>query len=224
VFALDIETASPFRSPGYDDFEDTDCFELVAVALGHRRDGTVETDVLFRRGGWDPVHTADLLDRSCAWVRARADDAPVLTYNGRGFDAVHLRTWAGRLADDHPHLPRAVGRLLADHRDVAPVAGRHFADRSFPGRFPSFEDACDWAGVDAPVTRYADFDLDPALVARVDGPTVAGRHVGEVLGEAYVDRVAAGEEPGALEPLLAHYAAGDVRPLFALAGAVGVDG
>jgi hypothetical protein len=227
VFALDIETASPFRSPGYDDFDDTDCFELVAVALGHRpADGPVETTVLFRRGGWDPTHTADLIGRTCAWVTERAaDDAPpVLTYNGQGFDAVHLREWAGRLGDDHPRLPRAVGRLLAAHRDVAPVAGHRFADRSFPGRFPKFEDACNWAGVDAPATRYADFDLDPALVARVDGPTVEGRHVGEVLGEAYVDRVADGAEPGALERLLAHYAAGDVGPLFGLAAALGVDG
>lgn len=228
TFALDIETASPFRSPGYGDFEDTDCFELVAVALGHRPtpDASVETTVLFRRGGWDPAHTADLIDRSCAWIAERSDDGdppPLLTYNGRGFDAVHLREWADRLADTHPHLPGAVRRLFADHLDVAPVAGHHFGDRSFGGRFPPFERACAWAGVDAPATRYADFDLDPTLVARVDGDRVEGGHVGEVLGEAYVERAATGDDPGALEALLAHYAAGDVGPLFALADAVGVE-
>lgn len=225
MFALDIETASPFRSPGYGDFEDTDCFELVAVALGHRPapGDAVETAVLFRRGGWDPAHTADLIDRACAWVDERApDDAPLVTYNGAGFDAVHLREWAGRLADDHPALPGAVRRLFADHRDVARVAGYHFRDRPFGGRFPKFERACEWAGVDAPETRYADFDVDPTLVARVDGDRVEGRHVGEVLGEAYVERVAAGEDPGGMEALLAHYAAGDVEPLFSLADVVGV--
>ena len=228
MFALDVETASPFRSPGYDDFDDTDCFELVAVALGHRPapDGPAETTVLFRRGGWDPSHTADLIARTCEWVAERSGDRdppPLLTYNGRGFDAVHLRGWAGRLTDAHPALPDAVGRLFADHRDVAPVAGHHFGGRPFGGRFPAFERACAWAGVDAPATRYDDFDVDPALVARVDGDRVTGRHVGEVLGEAYVERVAAGDDPGALEALLADYAAGDVAPLFALADAVGVD-
>lgn len=225
VFALDIETASPFQSPGYDDFEDTDYFELVAVALGARPapDAPVETAVLFRRGGWDPAHTADLLRRACAWVADRADgEAPLLTYNGQGFDAVHLRAWAGRLGDDHPDLPDAVRRLFADHRDVAPVAGYTFAARSFAGRFPRFEDACAWAGVDAPATRYADYDLDPALVDRVDGPVVEGSHVGEVLGEAYVDRVADGADAAALESLLADYARSDVAPLFALADALGV--
>jgi hypothetical protein len=225
VFAIDIETASPFRSPGSDEFEDTDCFELVAVALGHRpaRDGPVETAVLFRRGGWAPSHTADLIERACRWVDDRREgETPVLTYNGSGFDAVHLREWAGRLADQHPSLPAAVGRLFADHRDVARVAGYHFRDRPFGGRFPKFERACEWAGVDVPPTRYADFDLDPTLVARVDGDRVEGRHVGEVLGEAYVERVAAGEDPGALADLLAHYAATDAEPLFSLADAVGV--
>lgn len=227
MFALDIETASPFRSPGYADFDDTDCFELVAVALGHRPapDGPVETEVLFRRGGWDPSHTADLIDRACEWVATRSDsgESPLLTYNGRGFDAVHLREWAGRLEAEHPALPGAVGRLFANHRDVAPVAGHQFRDRSFGGRFPRFERACAWAGVEVPPTRYANFDLDPTLVTRVDGERVEGKHVGEVLGEAYVERVAAGEDPGALESLLAHYAAGDVEPLFSLADAVGVD-
>jgi hypothetical protein len=225
TLALDVETASPFRTPGYDDFDDTDCFELVAVALGHRPapDADPETTVLFRRGGWDDRHTAALIERTRAWVDARrADGEPLLTYNGAGFDAVHLRGWADRLAADHPGLPDAVAGLFADHRDVAPVAGRRFADRSFPGRFPRFEDACGWAGVAAPPTRYADYDLDPTLVARVDGDAVTGRAVGETLGEAYVDRVAAGESPGALERLLADYAAGDVAPLFALADAVGV--
>lgn len=137
----------------------------------------------------------------------------------RGFDAVHLREWAGRLGDDDPSLPGAVRRPFADHRDVAPVAGHHFRDRSFGGRFPKFERACAWAGVEAPETGCADFDLDPTLVARVAGDHVEGSHVGEVPGEAYVERVAAGDDPGALEALLA----GDAEPLFALADAVGVE-
>lgn len=225
TLALDIETASPFRTPGYDEFEETDCFELVAVALGHRPapEAAVETAVLFRRGGWEPTHTADLLSRACSWATARVDgETPVLTYNGRGFDAVHLREWAGRLGTDHPDLPRAVGRLFATHRDVAPVAGHRFRERSFTGRFPSLETACGWAGVDAPETRYADFDLDPSLLNRVDGAHVTGRAVGRVLGEAYVDGAASDGPDPALEALLADYAAADVAPLFGLADALGV--
>lgn len=225
MFALDIETASPFRSPGYDDFGDTDCFELVAVALGHRPTpgDPAETTVLFRRGGWDPAHTADLINRSWAWVDERRDgEAPLLTYNGSGFDAVHLCEWAGRLGDDHPTLPGAVRRLFVDHRDVARVAGYHYRDRPFGGRFPKFERACEWAGVDVPETRYAAFDVDPTLAARVDGDCVEGRHVGEVLGEVYVEGVAAGDPSTGLESLLVHYATGDVEPLFSLADAMGV--
>ena len=225
TLALDVETASPFQTPGYDDFDDTAYFEPVAVALGHRstHGADPETTVLFRRGGWDDAHTADLIARTCAWVTDRAEaDEPLLTYNGAGFDAVHLREWADRCAAARPDLPDGVADLFADHRDVAPVAAYRFADRPFTGRFPRFEEACAWAGVDAPATRYADYDLDPALVDRVDDDEVTGQAVGQVLGEAYVDRVAADESPGALERLLADYAASDVTPLFALADAVGV--
>ncbi len=219
TLALDIETASPFDTPGYGDFEDTDYFELVAVALGHRPgpDAPVETTVHFRTGDWSDAATAELVRRAGEWATERGFDR-TLTYNGSGFDAVHLREWASRLADAHPDLPATVDDLFADHRDLAPVAGHRFSDREFDGRFPRFERACAWCGVEVPETRYADFAVDPELVERVEGETVAGRHVGEVLGAAYVE----GDRP-ALERLLTRYAETDVEPLFALADELGVD-
>ena len=70
TLALDIETASPFESPGGGDFDDTQYFEFVACALGYRSDPTAdpETTVLLRRGGWDDEYTADLLARTVALI------------------------------------------------------------------------------------------------------------------------------------------------------------
>ncbi|AEN07726.1 hypothetical protein Halar_0481 (plasmid) [halophilic archaeon DL31] len=36
TLAIDVETASPFNDPGWDDFDDTAYFELVAIALGYQ--------------------------------------------------------------------------------------------------------------------------------------------------------------------------------------------
>ena len=233
TLAIDIETASPNGQPT--DFADTDQFELVAVALGYRTvdsvgtdttsqgdDPGVESTVLFRRGGWRPAHTADLLDRVASWASAREPDRTI-TYNGRAFDAVHLRTWAESLAAEQPGLRDRIAGLFADHRDVAPVAGYRFADRlDGPKRFPAFEEACAWLGVPVPETRYDDFDVDPGLAAQVDRDHVTGTHVGETLGAAYVEGVANGDDVSGLEALLAHYATADVAPLLQLADELGV--
>ena len=66
TLAIDIETASPKKEPSKQEhFSDTSYFELVAIAVGYRDGSGVESDVLFREGGWEQKHTADLLERPC---------------------------------------------------------------------------------------------------------------------------------------------------------------
>jgi hypothetical protein len=233
TLALDIETASPFDTPGGDEFDDTRYFELVAVALGYRSrpTATPETTVLLRRGGWEDEHTADLLVRALAWCDERAADR-LLTYNGEGFDLVHLRNWAEEcdsLVD--VDLADGVARLATRHRDLkAPATERH-RDR-LPARasFHKLERVCRWEGIDVVETRYDDYDLNPDFLRGVGVPehdaVVEGKHVGRGLGAAYVEGVAAGLDDRLtyreLERLLAEYARADVTVLFELADALGV--
>jgi hypothetical protein len=233
TLALDIETASPFETPGGDAFDDTRYFELVAVALGYRSHpgAPPETTVLLRRGGWDDAHTADLLARALTWCEARDADR-LLTYNGEGFDMIHLRTWAEQcesLVD--ADLTGGVARLAARHQDLKGPATERHRDR-LPGRasFHKLERVCRWEGVDVVETRYDDYDLNPdflrgAGVSEHDA-VVEGKHVGRGLGAAYVDGIAAGLDDRLtyreLERLLVDYARVDVAVLFELADALGV--
>jgi hypothetical protein len=233
TLALDIETASPFESPGGDDFDDTRYFELVACGLGYRPEPTadVETTVLLRRGGWDDEHTADLLGRTVAWATARDVDR-LLTYNGTGFDLVHLRTWADQCGTvDGVDLGEAVAALSTNHVDLKDPATEAYADR-LHGRasFHSLDRVCRWEGIDVTETRYADYDLNPDFLRGAGVPegdaVVEGKHVGRGLGAAYVAGVAAGLDDRLtyreLERLLSAYTRSDVSVLFELADALGV--
>jgi hypothetical protein len=232
TLALDIETASPFESPGGDDFDDTRYFELVAVALGYRAapDTDPETTVLLRQGDWADEHTAALLERAIAWCTAREVDR-LLTYNGEGFDLVHLRHWVDEAeAAGHTPLAEPFDRLAAVHRDLKHPATERYRDR-LPGRasFHTLERVCRWEGVDVSETRYADYDLNPDFLRGASVPehdaVVEGRHVGRGLGAAYVEGIAAGLDDRLtyreLGRLLRDYARSDVAMLFGLADALG---
>jgi hypothetical protein len=232
TLALDIETASPAEPPGPDEFDDTRYFELVAVALGYRAGGAPpETTVQLRRGGWGTRQTADLLERALAWCDGREADR-LLTYNGTGFDLVHLRNWADDLAAAGvADLRDDLAALPAEHVDLKQPATERYRDR-LPGRasFHALERVCRWEGVDVAETRYADYDLNPDFLrgagVPADARTVEGRHVGRGLGAAYVEGVAAGLDDRLtyreLGRLLAEYARSDVGVLFELADALGV--
>lgn len=58
TLVLDIETASPFVEPP-ENTNDSQYYEWVAVGLAYAEalDATPETDVLFRRGGWNDTYT-----------------------------------------------------------------------------------------------------------------------------------------------------------------------
>jgi hypothetical protein len=231
--ALDIETASPFDTPGGDDFDDTRYFELVAVALGYRAGPSAnpETTVLLRRGGWDNAHTADLLGRTLAWCEGREVDR-LLTYNGEGFDMVHLQTWAHQcdpLVD--ADLVEGFADLAAHHEDLKHPATERHRER-LPGRasFHKLERLCRWEGIDVVETRYDDYDLNRDFLRGVGVPehdaVVEGKHVGQGLGAAYVEGVAAGLDDRLtyreLGRLLTDYAGADVAVLFELADVLGV--
>jgi hypothetical protein len=233
TLALDIETASPFDSPGGDDFDDTRYFELVAVALGYRPDPNADPElaVFLRRGDWAVEHTADLLTRAMEWCDGRETDR-LLTYNGEGFDLVHLRNWVDEAAAaGHPDLGDRFDRLTAPHLDLTHPATERYRDR-LPGRasFHKLERVCRWEGLDVAETRYVDYDLNPDFLRGAGVPehdaAVEGKHVGQGLGAAYVEGVAAGLDDRLtyreLDRLLRDYARSDVAALFQLADALGV--
>lgn len=225
TLAIDIETASPDEEPPSGEYDTTSYFELVAVALGFRSDtdSRPESDVLFRDGGWDRTHTAKLLDRLVDWVSQR-DVETVLTYNGTGFDFVHLRNWA--TATDENGLTSgvldSVEELDAKQVDLKRPAIEHHGNLIKSGHdFPKFERVCDARSVPTTDTKYADYDVDSDFLQQLDGAeTVQGWHIGKYLGEWYVDGAAAGitdtRTHQELKTMLSDYARADVRPLFDL--------
>lgn len=80
VLAIDIETASPFQEPSPGE-NDTEYFEWVVTSVAYREDdqSELETDVQFRRGGWDDKYTADMLDQLLDWCDGREIDRVVRT-------------------------------------------------------------------------------------------------------------------------------------------------
>ncbi|KAB1193666.1 hypothetical protein GJR96_09525 [Haloferax sp. MBLA0076] len=219
--ALDIETASPHGPPS--DFRNTADFELVAVGLGYRTDGGTEVEVLLRDGDWAVEHTAELLRAVVEWCEKRG--GPVVTYNGEYFDEHHLRAWARQVADEGiwPDAPSHVDALFSDHVDLGTLAATAFPHAVRSNRdIPALWKACEEAGVDQPTVWYDDYDLSADYLDSlgIDDSHVKGAHVGEALGERYVEGVVAGIDHththAELTRLLVDYAAGDIEPLFSL--------
>jgi hypothetical protein len=228
TLALDIETASPVREPGPTD-DGTEWFELLAVAVGYRDAEGVETEVLFRRGGWEPAETAALLDRLVAWCRGR-DVERTLTYNGAHFDLRHLANWAEELAAEgvRPGILEELAAALPVHVDLALAARDRFEDRLLEGQpvLPLWK-VCDLTGVDEERVWYDDYGFNDDYLAAldVDARFVKAAHVGRTLGERYVDGLVAGLSETTthrrLHRLLADYAVGDVDALFGVYDALG---
>lgn len=230
TLALDIETGSPFAEPP-DGGNDTEYFELFAVAVAYT-DGSAdgpEVDVLFREGGWEPDHTADLLDRLIDWCAAR-DVERVLTYNGAWFDLVHLANWATELeaAGVRPGAYAALTDALPNHVDLALAAADVHSEELWADQhvLPDFK-AYRLEGIDNESVRYADYDLNPDYVdgLDVDGGYVQGKHIGRTLADRYVRGIEAGLEGTAthreLGRLLREYCVSDVADLFALYESLG---
>ncbi|KAB1198570.1 MULTISPECIES: hypothetical protein [Haloferax] len=223
--ALDIETASPRGTPR--NFQNTEKFELVAVGLGHRVGDDTEIEVILRDGDWSPEHTATLLRDVVEWCEKRG--GPVVTYNGEFFDEHHLRAWAKEVADEGiwSEAPARVDALFSDHVDLGTLAATAYPHAVRRNReIPALWKACEEAGIDQPTVWYDDYDLPVGYLDHlgIDDSHVKGAHVGEALGERYVEGVV--NDLGhtrthtELTRLLVEYAAGDIEPLFSLHDAV----
>ncbi|WP_141212660.1 hypothetical protein [Halorubrum sp. Ea8] len=222
TLVLDIETASPFEEPP-ENSNDTEYYELVAVGLAYA-DGletTPETAVPFRRGDWEATHTTDLYQRMFEWCDERDVDR-LLTYNGAWFDGKHLLNWAREIdaATGHGFFDRTEA-LFENHVDVALAAADEYADELWDDQqiLPDWK-AYDLGGVDNDSVWYDDYEFPDPYLSEIDGSGVQGKHVGQVLGERYVDNVAAGIEGTSvhreLTRLLEDYCLSDVADLIEL--------
>jgi hypothetical protein len=226
LLAVDIETASPHKEPGRNDFQDTSYFELVAVGLGYQSgpDAEIETEVLFRDGGWDAESTSDLLQRVSSWCSEREAEG-ILTHNGEGFDEIHLKGWAEEASEqgNWPDANERIGSLFSTHIDLNPLAVERYQDRLESWRdMVKLEDVCEWEGIDVPKTHYEEYNIGSLTQHEaIDAPHVTNVHIGEALGEAYVEHkiraTTETEQFQELEQLLRHYTEADIEPLFHLA-------
>jgi hypothetical protein len=226
LLAIDIETASPHNEPGRDDFQNTEFFELIAVGLGYQPEpaADIETEVVFRNGGWDSEATCELLQRASTWCGERDGEA-ILTHNGEQFDEIHLKSWAQDLSEqgEWSEGSEEFEELFSRHIDLNPIAVHRYQDRLQSWRdFVKLEEACELEGLAAQKTYYEDYELG-ALSEHdlLDPAHVTNTHVGGVLGEAYVEHhkqnSTGTKQFQELERLLQHYTEADIEPLFQLA-------
>jgi hypothetical protein len=232
TLTLDIETASPFAEPPANSNE-TRYYEWLSVAVAYVEDGqsAPETAVLFRRGGWDDEHTADLFERLFAWCEPR-DVERTLTYNGAWFDLKHLANWAAKLddADVRPNALDDLRECLGTHVDVAQAAADRHSEELWEDQviLPDWK-AYDLEGIDNPTVWYDDYDFDADYFAGlgIEDAMVKGVHVGRVLGERYVEGVVAGIEATKthreLTRLLTDYSRSDIEDLYTLYESLGAE-
>lgn len=230
TLALDIETASPFEEPP-EGSKETKYFEWLSVAVAYHEDGQIEPDisVMFRRGGWEDEYTADLFGRLIDWCQTRNIDR-TLTYYGSEFDLRHMLNWADSLEKNgiRPNARVDLIDSLPRHVDLAKAAAERHSDQVRPDRdvLPDWI-AYELEGIDNDRIWYDDYDFnrDYWEHLEIDDDSVSGSHVGQVLGERYVDGVVAGLEEtkthGELERLLYDYSLSDITDLFALYESLG---
>jgi DNA polymerase elongation subunit (family B) len=224
---LDIETASPFEEPP-ENSNDTKYYELFAISLAYAEDveTTPETEVLFRRGSWEDTHTTDLYQRMLEWCDQRDIDR-LLTYNGAWFDGKHLLNWAQKIdaTTGHNFLERTES-LFENHVDVALAAADEYRSELWDDQhiLPDWK-VYELAGIDNNSVWYDDYDFPDNYLSEIDESGVQGKHIGQVLGEKYVDNVTAGIEDTSvhreLTQLLKDYCKSDVADLIELYTALG---
>ena len=226
TLALDIETASPNEEPP-EDSNETRYFEWVAMSVGYRDDTGVESDVLFRQGDWDHEYTAELLDQFVEWCEGREIDR-TLTYNGDAFDLKHLRNWATELEDAGVRR-NAYDDLRASvpmHIDLAPAATEKYPEEATGYGVVPLWKACELESIDDDMVFYRDYDFPSGIDWGIDRDFVQGKHVGQVLGERFVEgqsnpKLGKTRTHQELQKLLYDYASSDVDVLFGLYDALG---
>ncbi len=227
TLVLDIETASPFEEPS-EQLNDTQYFEFFAVSLAYADElgDTPETEVLFRRGDWADQYTIDLYERLFDWCDHCSVNR-LLTYNGTWFDGTHLLNWARDIdeSEGHDFLKRTEA-LFETHVDVALAATDEYEAelRDHQHILPDWK-AYDLAGIDNDSVWYDNYDFPDTYLSEIDGNAVQGKHIGQVLGDKYVQNVEAGIEHTSvhqeLTRLLTDYCLSDVADLIELYTALG---
>lgn len=222
TLVLDIETASPFEEPPTNS-NDTQYYELFAVSIAYADNlgSEPETEVLFRRGGWENSYTIDLYQRMFEWCDERDVDR-VLTYNGTWFDGKHLLNWASDIdaTTNYDFLERTKA-LFKNHIDIALAAADEYSDelRDNQQILPDWK-AYDLAGIDNDSIWYDNYEFPATYLSEIDESGVQGKHIGQVLGERYVANVTAGIEHTSvhreLTQLLEDYCRSDVADLIEL--------
>lgn len=227
TLVLDIETASPFEEPP-ENSNDTKYYEWFAVSLAYadELESTPETEVLFRRGGWDDSYTIDLYQRMFDWCDQR-DVERLLTYNGAWFDGKHLLHWASDIDDTTDHTFRErTETLFENHIDVALAAADEYSDELWDDQqiLPDWK-AYKLAEIDNEGVWYDDYEFPDAYLSDIDGSAVQGKYIGQVLGERFVENVEAGIEATSvhreLTRLLGDYCTSDVADLIELYTTIG---
>jgi hypothetical protein len=222
TLVLDIETASPFEEPP-ENSNETKYYEWFAVSLAYADElaTTPETEVLFRRGGWEDSYTIDLYQRMFEWCDQR-DVERLLTYNGAWFDGKHLLNWASDIDDTTDHTFREqTETLFENHIDVALAAADEYSDELWDDQhiLPDWK-AYNLAEIDNDGVWYDDYDFPDTYLSAIDGAAVQGKHIGQILGERYIDNVEAGIEATSvhreLTRLLNDYCTSDVADLIDL--------
>ncbi len=222
TLVLDIETASPFDEPP-ENTNETQYYEWVAVGLAYvdQLHDSPRTDVLFRRGNWDDAYTIDLFEQLFDWCDTREIDR-LLTYNGTWFDGKHLLTWARDLdATTDTTFQQRIEVLFENHIDIALAAADEYAAELWDDQhiLPDWK-AYDLAGIDNDSVWYDDYNFPETYLSEIDGPAVQGKHIGQVIGEKYVNNVNAEIESTSvhreLSRLLEDYCTSDVADLIDL--------
>ena len=226
LLAIDIETASPFRNPDSGSFDNTACFELVAVGVGYQAgpEEPIQTEVFFRKGGWDAKWTAMLLEQVTEWCSDHQASA-TLTYNGSKFDEIHLKTWAKEIeyAGLWNNAVNAISSLFDSHIDLNTIAVNKYQNRIENWRTAiKLEQLCQWENITVSDTQYLEYSIgDLPNSEEIEGEYVTNVHVGTVLGEAYVEQIIKQSSNQELLPelqrLLYDYTVSDIEPLFKLA-------
>jgi hypothetical protein len=126
---------------------------------------------------------------------------------------------------DRDFSPRTEA-LFENHVDVALAAADEYEAELWDDQhiLPDWK-VYDLTGIDNDSVSYDDYDFPDTYCAEIDGKAVQGKHIGQVLGDKYVQNVEAGIEHTSvhrkLTQLLTDYCLSDVADLMDLYTALG---
>jgi len=145
--------------------------------------------------------------------------------DGDRFDFTHFQGRADRAADALGDRHIVADRIQSFLESVESDDLKHESWETF-GEYTSFEETCEYCGIEPPRTMLSEFDVDSSdypehrRTKNAMKPYFVGGDV-PVVGEQYLDLFEAGATNTKtfreLHRMLEHYAATDVVPLFDLA-------